>query len=28
MIKRRNKMAAVYLTAVNPGVAPRLDANN
>jgi hypothetical protein len=28
LIKRRNKIAAVYLTAVNPVVAPRLDANH
>jgi hypothetical protein len=27
LIKRRNKIASVYLTAVNPVVAPRLDAN-
>ena len=28
LIKRRNKIAAVYLTAVNPVVAPRLDASH
>jgi hypothetical protein len=28
LIKRRNKIASVYLTAVNPIVSPRLDANN
>jgi hypothetical protein len=28
LIKRRNKIARVYLTAVNPIVAPRLDANS
>jgi hypothetical protein len=27
LIKRRNKIASIYLTAVNPIVAPRLDAN-
>jgi hypothetical protein len=28
LIKRRDKIASVYLTAVNPIVSPRLDANN
>jgi hypothetical protein len=28
LIKRRDKIASVYLTAVNPLVSPRLDANN
>ena len=28
LIKRRDKIASVYLTAVNPVVAPRLDASN
>jgi hypothetical protein len=28
LIKRRDKIAGVYLTAVNPIVSPRLDANN
>ena len=28
LIKRRDKIASVYLTAVNPVVSPRLDANN
>lgn len=27
LIKRRNKIASIYLTAVNPVVSPRLDAN-
>ena len=27
LIKRRDKIASIYLTAVNPIVAPRLDAN-
>ena len=28
LIKRRQKIASVYLTAVNPIVSPKLDANN